>query len=76
MECGAELIRPASPFMHLLFEINININVIIVIFFSKTYYLKTDSGFVNYVGYKGNLQIPQCRYGINLTLSQHYADNM
>jgi len=78
MECGVEFIRPASRFMHLLFEINtrIIINYIILIFFSKMCYLKTDSGLVNYGGYKDNLQIPQFRYSLNLTLSQHYADNI
>jgi len=71
-----EFIRPASPFVHLLFDITITINVVIVIFFLKMYYLRTDSGFVKYVGYTGKLQTPQYRYGINLTPNHHYADNV
>ena len=62
--------------LYLYLYIIITINVIILILFSKIYYLKTDSGFVKYVGYTGNLQVLQCRYGINLTLSQHYANHM
>jgi hypothetical protein len=66
MEFRAELVRSTSPFRDLLFYISITIIINIITLFKKNYYLNRDSGFVKHVGYTGNLQVLQCRHGINV----------